>query len=551
MLIRSGAVMASVLALTASCPASITVLKSGGVPASPAEATVTHDPSSGAWNVILHALYAPGGDTIYEVRGSGGEVLDNLLIDVPCWESPAGECMPAGSPVTVHVLSDPPLGFSTINRIEQTGTAETLLVTVQANEDIGTVIAEAIGTVRAGRDILGPIVSTTALNSTRGVFWVEAQRDLLGDVLAEQGRIGRIWAYRNIGTIDQPVSLRAHYFINGIFAGDPLCVTQWANGQPVTCAGPVHADINTRAENGTGYIFRFLASTMNGRLEAESLRPDATTGTPGHMTVHDRLDGLIYFGASYANPAQRIDLPTGGLAGQIVINGDAEPDGAWDAPIVIGLDGLPDQIILDAPGYATNATSLGGGSIGLVPFRLHDESCAPANGTPVQETPGQSLAVRLRHYGPVAFSGPAPLTIRRRPAGTTGSFQTQTLADFAITVAANDSNSIVVAAAPDRPGFVPDHDYLISPGSDLVCDVPSLVPVSWNDPYSFTYEVAPTPPPCPADLDDSTNVDSVDLMVLLAFWGTTGPGAAADLDDNGNVNILDLLILLSSWGPCP
>jgi uncharacterized protein (TIGR02145 family) len=53
---------------------------------------------------------------------------------------------------------------------------------------------------------------------------------------------------------------------------------------------------------------------------------------------------------------------------------------------------------------------------------------------------------------------------------------------------------------------------------------------------------------CPADLDRNGAVDSVDMNLLLAQWGSSGDG---DLDDTGSVNGADLSILLAEWGTCP
>ena len=55
--------------------------------------------------------------------------------------------------------------------------------------------------------------------------------------------------------------------------------------------------------------------------------------------------------------------------------------------------------------------------------------------------------------------------------------------------------------------------------------------------------------PCTADLNGDGAVGILDLLVLLAVWGSGGP--LGDIDGDGNVGILDLLALLANWGPCP
>ncbi len=56
--------------------------------------------------------------------------------------------------------------------------------------------------------------------------------------------------------------------------------------------------------------------------------------------------------------------------------------------------------------------------------------------------------------------------------------------------------------------------------------------------------------PCPWDLDGDVNVGILDLLALLADWGSD-PGGPPDFDGDGTVGILDLLTLLANWGPCP
>ncbi|MGA1707772.1 MAG: hypothetical protein ACO4CI_03665, partial [Phycisphaerales bacterium] len=52
---------------------------------------------------------------------------------------------------------------------------------------------------------------------------------------------------------------------------------------------------------------------------------------------------------------------------------------------------------------------------------------------------------------------------------------------------------------------------------------------------------------CRGDLDESGDVDGLDLAILFASWGS---GGVADLDDSGVVDGLDLTILFAAWGEC-
>jgi hypothetical protein len=52
---------------------------------------------------------------------------------------------------------------------------------------------------------------------------------------------------------------------------------------------------------------------------------------------------------------------------------------------------------------------------------------------------------------------------------------------------------------------------------------------------------------CPADFDGDGDVDTADLLYLLAAWGTPD----GDVDGDGDTDTADLLALLAVWGECP
>ena len=53
-----------------------------------------------------------------------------------------------------------------------------------------------------------------------------------------------------------------------------------------------------------------------------------------------------------------------------------------------------------------------------------------------------------------------------------------------------------------------------------------------------------------ADIDDTGEIDVLDLLALLGAWGPCVGTCPADTDGDGSVDVVDLLSLLGSWGPC-
>jgi hypothetical protein len=59
----------------------------------------------------------------------------------------------------------------------------------------------------------------------------------------------------------------------------------------------------------------------------------------------------------------------------------------------------------------------------------------------------------------------------------------------------------------------------------------------WSELFGFT----------PGDIDGDGDVDTADLLLLLAAWGPC-PGCPEDINGDGVVNTVDLLLLLANWG---
>lgn len=65
----------------------------------------------------------------------------------------------------------------------------------------------------------------------------------------------------------------------------------------------------------------------------------------------------------------------------------------------------------------------------------------------------------------------------------------------------------------------------------------------------ITFQYSPPPPPCTGDTNGDRVVNSADLSVLLAQFGSSVvPGTGADVNNDGFVNGADLSVLLANFG---
>ena len=64
---------------------------------------------------------------------------------------------------------------------------------------------------------------------------------------------------------------------------------------------------------------------------------------------------------------------------------------------------------------------------------------------------------------------------------------------------------------------------------------------------TFNFKLRILEDDCLGDLNNDGQVNSADLGLLIAVWGTDG----ADLNNDGQTNSADLGLLIAFWGPCP
>ena len=78
----------------------------------------------------------------------------------------------------------------------------------------------------------------------------------------------------------------------------------------------------------------------------------------------------------------------------------------------------------------------------------------------------------------------------------------------------------------------------------------SVEPISTFNPSDYlTPTIKTTHSICTGDVDNSGEVDSVDLLAVIAAWGSCS-GCTEDFDGNNMVDVYDLLTAINAWGEC-
>lgn len=223
----------------------------------------------------------------------------------------------------------------------------------------------------------------------------------------------------NIGAPGAPVSIQAGSTIFVVHASQAwanLSTTASTTGRinRINCYGGKFSGTVTTA--GMDYVTGAEPSGVytTGDLDADLTISDAMN-VPAIAVGGSLLSGrTIKIGHSWADSGQPRAMSFGSVAGQIVVGGKNTSGSApyvWTSPITINGNLLAGPVYqsnpnLQAPYYKIGAAALGGGAVGLVPFRLHPEDS--------QYTTPQFMGgtIRMRFYGPIANTNPGTLPVQ-------------------------------------------------------------------------------------------------------------------------------------------
>ncbi|MCH2152544.1 MAG: dockerin type I repeat-containing protein [Phycisphaerales bacterium] len=512
--------MASVMLASMPVAAGVRVFDQNGqqVPATSWSASQNHE--SGGWEIVLQELWNPWGNTWFAVEVDSGENVSSLMIDV---DGP-----PAGSPVTVTVgVVGAPV--NRIEKIHQSGSAEVVLHDVRVVQHLGEITVQSINFIDAGGDVHGPIRVTTTQSSSRGIRSLDVAGDLLGDVIATDGLIRSIAVLGDIGNEDHPVRIEAGHGL-------------WLLDVRGDCA----ADIDLCPGTHSGFLHQMFADSFTGTLHANRLDRPAGEASPPMIMLDGWLTGSWTLQQSLQLEDAIIQIPGQGLRGQVILNAECHEEAEWSTPFNLTAVGGSPPLELIGPTYEATPALIGGGSIGLVPYRLHASGCVPPSGTVMTDVE-DDLEVVLRFHGPVCSQWGSPLSFERRVMGSQDDFVAVASSDFVAEVDSSDSRLVRISSAGAWGGFEAGWEYRVHPTSSLQCEG-IMESVSGDVIYQLGIESNH----CVGDIDGSGQVDIVDILLLLALWGDANTPAAdaADVNQDGVVAVDDLLIVIGSWGDC-
>lgn len=403
----------------------------------------------------------------------------------------------------------------------------------------GNVEASLIGAIDVGGNWYAHVVADNQANSsTRDITLARTDGGLVGARL-----------YNNEGNIE---SIQVGIVVVPF---GPDIPEFWASGSidEIIVAGTTTAKIGSNTSPGLYPGISDVGEITIGGDFGRATDPlvSMTMNSLGEMTVDGDLradidilgpmstTSVYRVGDSFA-AVGAISLPSNGLLGQITFNNN-DSSSSWLGDVIIG------STTLSPATYTETAASLGGGAAGIVPFGLHGSSSVPLqNGNispPLTDDP-----FMIRHYGPIEVNGSgAPVTVGRRPIGSTGSYVSQT-GGFSFTVNTMvDPGEHVLEATPIggykyQNGF----EYLVEPvtsGADrLFCKDASGDP--GVDDYDYVFTIGTM---CVTDINGDNETDAADLGILIGNFEETGLSESGDLNGDGVVDAADLGILLSQF----
>lgn len=537
---------AAVIAVAAGhAPATITVTVSP-----PSGPTFSLIPVGGKTRVLLSTNVTTQ-PTTFLVRGAATDQIENVVLTANVNQT-----------VFVEIRGQTAgTAIASLDSIDQGASPATcVLQDLRTSGDVGTIRLNTISNMNVGGDITGGITHPPrGWGGEASLIAGTVAGRIRGDILVDHGAIYSLTATNGIGAPAAPVQVRTQGNIVRLIARE------------------IHADINSLSNGGSGMIgwIETTAGPFVGSLTTLKIeRP--TTNDPGALIVSGDLDADVttLFSVNNSNGGQpvvnifgrfmegrtfriglslfsgvvfRVATP-GGLQGQVIINGNGGT-GVWTGSVTVGGTTLG-----PVPTYSSLSAPLGGGSVGLVPFRTHGADSWPATGTALTSgsAPSPSNPIRLRYYGPIMWpAGSMPVIVEAGPLASPGTWINQTACFTAAREPGASPHPNVLALYPTRPlpgGYAWRVRPVVVGPAALLCDLglsPNPPVADEASAYLFTITGG-----CAGDADGNGVVNFSDISTTLTAWGSTTATCVSPTDVNadGIVNFADITAILSNWG---
>lgn len=419
---------------------------------------------------------------------------------------------------------------------------------LETDGDVGNIEVTRLFNANIGGDVTGHIYLTPNTGTSPRSGYMEdcvVIGDILGDVIVitepsdGAGQLGTIDNLRIDGTLGS-VSASTILGVDGLLRDVQI--------------GSLRSHITSSTLGAVVQIDDLLVVTStgeDGKLHGEILveNIDQVSGDPSSLSFAGGIasTGRVRIAQELLSGDGEIILPTNGLVGQIIIGADGST-GTWTGPVDVGSTTL-------APVYSNTASSLGGGSVGRVPFEAHRTDSVPAlNSNLTFTTSAVTPSYDIRHYGPVTFDDQAtplmPIRIEKR--SLAGSTWLDVTSEWAFDYAVSSTNDTIIdmdaqQSANYRNGFEYRFVAETNPAADdvLLSDLGFVSnPTVGAYPTDAWFTVGSE---CPWDIDNSCMTDIDDMNVVLSGWDGTGNNLAADVNGSGTVDIDDLNLILSNW----